>query len=668
MRLTQLHAENFLSFADFALDDLDPGLTAIVGPNGAGKSNLVRLVELAVRVLRWTDSGQRGELARQYASAVRQGADAQGFTARVGVELNTEAERQMLTAWLRAALLSSYARGHQERVQSADAYLMATLNDRSGETLAHGSIVVQLESLPAARFSVGYEFMVDEKSVCYVIRASGSQGGIALGSLADHARRDVQSRDPARLLADDPASRPEDDLPHLDFNPSRLVPQDGEFINLDIQEIYNWQATDTAREFTRIFGPPTEDHTYMLDFLLTRILTQIVIVGEARGPARHLYSASELMLPPAATRAEDTPLALLNLKLGDPDQRQQFQRAQQQFTALTRADFDLRLRPAANPPSPEQNAQDAQFEIQVDIADQEVVAPLAFAGAGRWEALILSNALTAQGTVTILDEPALNLHPTLQSRLLQAIRDAPSQTLLITHSPYLLPAKDYSDIQKIVRLRRDQAQTTAHRPVSDRSFNSAAEKERKLQQLMVSSSDARALVFASAVLLVEGQTEVGALKIWLPQLAAEHDMPSPDSLNLAIASAAGDGSLGHYAAYLDMFAVPWAIICDGPALRLDTEKSLTKWLPTAHIRGLPDSGASFEEVRAAWEHNGIFTLVATFDEEIEDYMSRIDQNACRKARSRSKVQKGRLFAQSVPPSEDLRKLYCDVLRHLALRS
>lgn len=671
MRLTHLHADNFLSFADFELDDLDPHLTAIVGPNGAGKTNLTRVVRLAIDVLSWTNDGQPSQLARQYTAALMQGAEAHGFKAKIGVELNTDSERRMLTAWLRAALLSSYARGHsQERVEPADAHLMATIDDGPGNVFSSGSIVVQLEALPAPRFSVGYEFTVDGEAVCYVIRASGSQGGIRLGGMADQARRDVQARDGALLLTDAPGNPPSDETPHLAFTWDRLLPREGEFINLDIQEVYGWLGTDTAREFTRIFGPPAEGRTYMLDLLLTRILSQIVFVSDARGAPQHVHAADKLMLPQTAGPTEDTPLALLALKLGDHRERQRFQRAQQQFLGLTGANFDLQLQQTVGPSSSDQAPKTVHFDIGVDVADQHTVVPLPFAGAGRWEALILANALVREGTVTILDEPALNLHPTLQSRLLEALRGASSQTLLITHSPFLLPVADYREIQKIVRLSSHQARTGAHRPSLDQSAGPVQQNAAKLHQLMLRSSDARGLLFAGAALLVEGATEASALELWLPRLATEHDLPSPLDLNLSVISVDGDGSLGNYAAYLDMFGIPWAILCDGKALRLDTKKALHTWLDDRHTQGLPETNAGFDDVRAAWELNGVFTLAETFDDEIETCMSRIDNDAWQEVAllTGNKVHRGRLFAERVPPPDAFCALYSNVIRHLGAES
>lgn len=659
MRLTHLHADDFLSFADFQLDALDPKLTTIVGPNGAGKSNLVRAIELVVRILKWTNESPRKELARDYLQAAKFGVTPARFAVKLGIQLDTDFERHMLMTWLRTALLSTYVRGHQERVESADAHLIAAVEEDHVETLASGSIVVIFESLPAPRLSVGYEFEVDGQCFCYLIQASGRQGGIVRGCLADNLRRDGPSRDPFLLLTDEDPSRLTEEPPRLDFTPERLLPAEDELIDLDIQPIYNWQQTETAYQFIDIFRVTGDNRVFMLDLVLTSALSQIVVVGENRGAPRRTYSAEELA-PSFSTRPlEDTPVELLLLKLGDADQRQRFRHAQQLFEQLTDATFDLHLQPAANPPADQQGQ---YFYVDVEITDEPVVAPLRFAGAGRWEALILSTALTAGGAVTILDEPALNLHPTLQRRLLHAIRQGSSQTLLITHSPFLVPAQSGEEIEKIVRLTRDNARTHSHRASFAQYPHLAPEKASKLQR-MVGSSDVRALLFSSGALLVEGATEVGALEIWLPRIAG---LPSPQDLNILVTSVDGDGFLGHYVSYLDMFAIPWVILCDGKALRLDTEKALHKWLAAAHTRDLPTDTAGFQAIRDAWAKKGVFTLAQAFGDEIEHYMQRTDPAAWETVLklTPNKVRRGREFAEIVPPPQDVRLFYADVLRHL----
>ena len=67
-----------------------------------------------------------------------------------------------------------------------------------------------------------------------------------------------------------------------------------------------------------------------------------------------------------------------------------------------------------------------------------------YAGAGYVELLyLLTLAYGREGSIVFLDEPAANIHPSLQKELLngfvKAVKDRNMQFVLITHSPYLVP-------------------------------------------------------------------------------------------------------------------------------------------------------------------------------------------------------------------------------------
>lgn len=311
-----------------------------------------------------------------------------------------------------------------------------------------------------------------------------------------------------------------------------------------------------------------------------------------------------------------------------------------------------------------------KFEIGIDIIDGSTAIPLEFSGAGRWEALVLSTALADGGTVTILDEPAINLHPTLQRRLLQTIRKGSSQTLLVTHSPSLVPAGQQAEIEQIVRLTRENRQTTIHRAMFDQEpAREADATASKLQQLMLSSSDVRALLFANVALLVEGDAELGVLGIWLPQVASAQGIPSPGDLNLVIASVGGDGYLGRYVSYLDMFGVPWAIFCDGKALRPRDRKALFGQLADKLTGDVPAEDTEFSAWRDYWATQGVFTLAGSFEKEIETALEHSDPQAWEAAMSsypKSKVRAGRAFAENAAPPDGLHEIHRLILEHLDL--
>lgn len=96
------------------------------------------------------------------------------------------------------------------------------------------------------------------------------------------------------------------------------------------------------------------------------------------------------------------------------------------------------------------------------------------------------------------------------SSVLGDLLNRPGQTLLVTHSPYLIPTRNRDDLVRVARIERVEGQSRLRRLAPATPGDRAErEQEGQLWQLMVGSTDARGLLFASGVVLCEGGTEVG---------------------------------------------------------------------------------------------------------------------------------------------------------------
>lgn len=118
------------------------------------------------------------------------------------------------------------------------------------------------------------------------------------------------------------------------------------------------------------------------------------------------------------------------------------------------------------------------------------------------------------GRITVLDEPAVNLEPTVQRRLVSQVR-GPGQYLVITHSADLVPFDESDDLKRIVRLAPGASGTHVRQP--DHDDPGSREQFRQLQ--LIQPAEIRALLFAQAAVLCEGQTEPGALPPLVEQRA-----------------------------------------------------------------------------------------------------------------------------------------------------
>src|SRR5262249_23674989 len=106
--------------------------------------------------------------------------------------------------------------------------------------------------------------------------------------------------------------------------------------------------------------------------------------------------------------------------------------------------------------------------IEAHIVEGDRDTPIGFHGAGLWEALILSVLLDdSAGQVVLLDEPAANLHPSVQRRLVRLLHEKAEQRHLgqifvVSHSPYVLPTTAH-DFEHVYRFSKKGDETISHR-------------------------------------------------------------------------------------------------------------------------------------------------------------------------------------------------------------
>jgi putative ATP-dependent endonuclease of OLD family len=109
-------------------------------------------------------------------------------------------------------------------------------------------------------------------------------------------------------------------------------------------------------------------------------------------------------------------------------------------------------------------------------------------------------------TLLALEEPEAHLHPHAQKALFTQIRDIPGQRIVSTHSPYFVAQSRLEDLRLL-------AKTTSHTSVARLDLTKLnADERRKLErEVMASRGD---LLFSSAIILFEGETEEQALPIY----------------------------------------------------------------------------------------------------------------------------------------------------------
>jgi hypothetical protein len=319
--------------------------------------------------------------------------------------------------------------------------------------------------------------------------------------------------------------------------------------------------------------------------------------------------------------------------------------------------------------------------------------PIQLHGAGTWDALVLAEALveSSHGRVVILDEPAVTFHPSWQRALRSRLRDSQGQLLLVTHSAHLVPMGEVDDLARLVRVENETGSTRLHR-LDPKALSD--DQVRQISREFALSADAIALLFARAVVLVEGDTEAGVLPGWFATGAARDGCWSPAELDVEIYSVDGDTRFRPYLTVLNAFGIPWALVCDGAAFDVEHRAmashvfrqvldagidipELTALLAQIH------SGAStptmsrmlFDEQRKHGESHGILTLASGWttaskkarqpgDESFEAFIDSIDSTARDQAAQEvggSKVRVGRWIADHRDCPSQVSELYKHVI-------
>jgi hypothetical protein len=412
---------------------------------------------------------------------------------------------------------------------------------------------------------------------------------------------------------------------------------------------------ESLRELGTALGVDPSNRGFGFDQVLSAVLQRgIVLTDNRRLPLKRRFTLEELRQPADLRDGAAVGVELYRLKNGYPGERERFQQIRATFKELTRRDLDVRSRPV-----PQDDGEPGMI-IEPTVAGIHGERLVELSGAGMQEALVLSVLLQGEsGHVAVLDEPAVNLEPTVQRRLIGRVR-GPGQYVVITHSADLVPVEEPADLERIVRIAPGPSGSEVRRP----SFGDLGTGEVFRQLSLLEPAHVRGLLFAPAVILCEGPTEVGALPRWWRR-ASSIGLPDPQAANVPVISVDGDSSFGAYVRYLDAFGVDWAIVADGPALR-PTSRLAEQLRRLGHWpEKQPDDQDDFVQWREFWEGLGVFTLADQFGDdgskggEFEAYLQRVDPDLFAEVEAevgrRNKPRIGGRFADRLhePPTEVL---------------
>jgi hypothetical protein len=448
------------------------------------------------------------------------------------------------------------------------------------------------------------------------------------------------------------------------FKGSDFLPGGGHFVDrleASTQWVRGGPLPDSVQRFLDLMGGRAgEPRVYSGLQVFERLFRHaLVLIEDLRLPPREDWTVDDMVRAPEAIDLSDAgnlPLYLFRLKNGSAEDRARFRATQNNFRQLMGRTFDVRSDPVPDRGRAEQPKRTGSQLVLITIGDEEI--PMRFAGAGLWEVLILSAVLSIQNEqILFADEPALNLHPTLQRRVLQMIQARRGQSFIITHSPYLIPVRDERDLTRILRFYLRGSNTHVARlatPASeDRERWSGWLKELR------GGIEMAALLFAQGVILVEGETELGALQTWFTSCETAAKKGHLEDLNLVLHSVSGAGNFRDYSEFLEAFSVPWVIVCDGDQFQQ---------VPFCRVFGLPlpEVRSAFDQIKTKAEALGIFTLSEDFGEFENLPFVTPHLEEAKRAVGRSQARQGRYVAEKVECPATVGNLYEKILKRVGI--
>ena len=721
MRIEAIAIENFLSFEATTPVRLDPTLTVFVGPNGAGKTNLfhaVRAVHDVVHRLATPFSPGLGIThnlpvpAWEWHHIRHRGNDTRPSVISLDVTLTTPHERNLLTMFIVAAFLHPQAiqevitREHSRSVSPAGLRAFASWLERhvppAIEWMLTGQLTISSRD-GGERWECQYSGRIGADPFWWDLRTPGIRGvpvtsGAGLSSLfggwRDTLSPEQRSALDRALMGElDELGKQKTAFPDtLDLN---ALPRWGEPHVDKPLGTAAWNVVEPMppllQRLASEFPPPWSGWQMSGSHVWDRILGEaLVVTDNVRVRPETDFTASQLQEERLHLEdGRDLGAFLYRLKTGDSTERAAYAAVQATFRRLTTRTIEIQeerphalYRTASDASIPRAPTQDGEQlrTLRLVVAEQWGDVPLAFSGAGIAEALYLSTLVSgSSGQIVLLDEPSLHLHPTLIATLLEMLQEhdlrtaaVRSQFLVSTHSPWLVPP---DGINRVVRLTQPVGHTVVHAldPFSNTTASTAAaDQVIDLRQLLRRDPSARALLFARAVVLVEGETELGALPIWWT--LAERD--------IALYSVGGRGNFVGPIKLLERFAIPWVVLCDGDAL-WDRKQHSRTHPPDLHIRDIlqachrrtgPVSGHPADNTRdfARWRTRlgrfGIFSLAEAPEEGFERALQRMTPatlwQAAHDRFGDNKVAAGRFVAEGTPCPTPVRQLYDHLMHYL----
>jgi len=219
------------------------------------------------------------------------------------------------------------------------------------------------------------------------------------------------------------------------------------------------------------------------------------------------------------------------------------------------------------------------IEIRLLQPGSKLMMPLENSSAGAVEELYLAAAIAgSKDRVLMLDEPAQNLHPMLQGKVLEKLKlrttakGSNNQIILITHSPYMVPMKEGSEAtqegEKVYKFWRDNAETYIIDFIEAISDVEQDPKEKTFLARVWGDPAFRSALFAKGIILVEGIGDY----LFVQKLDELKGYSLLGDGNLVLMEMNGVGNLSHYKKFCEGVKMGWVAVVDHDFIENDKKQ------------------------------------------------------------------------------------------------
>lgn len=231
-------------------------------------------------------------------------------------------------------------------------------------------------------------------------------------------------------------------------------------------------------------------------------------------------------------------------------------------------------------------------------------------GSGIEETIyILTLAYGVENSVILLDEPTVNIHPTLMKTIFKELQNHElNQFLVITHSPELTNYELFEEKANLWYVRRSNNYSEV-RTFDDKTSSWFDEKRYRLRHLIDSK-----IFFARCVILTEGESDknlLSGIADYYEFETAEIDLTKSD---IIITSANSKDNFKKYQTLLESLGISFIILADG-----DDAKKLFPIHSTVSAKGINGNNSVYVIEGGDLEH-----LMREIDSEI--YSSSVKEN------------------------------------------